>query len=120
MKETKIESPVGCEVDKIETQDGHIVITFKEKEPQLPRTWEEFCKMYSIKGRECHIDNSSGILNFREIGLNRDPTFCRNVLPDRAIAEAVADVEQVRKPSACKSAWLAGLDAFDADSAFED
>ena len=45
---------------------------------------------------------------------------CCGSTPDhiRAIAEAVADVEQVRKPAECKPAWLAGLDAFDTDSAF--
>lgn len=42
MKELKFEIPADCEVDKIETQDGHIVITLKEKEPKLPRSWEVF------------------------------------------------------------------------------
>lgn len=35
MKETKIEIPADCEVCKVETQDGHIVVTFREKERNL-------------------------------------------------------------------------------------
>lgn len=44
----KLEIPADCEVDKIETQDGHIVVTFREKERQLPKSWEEFCKMFPV------------------------------------------------------------------------
>ena len=48
MKETKLEIPADCEVDKIETQDGHIVVTFKEKERKLPKSFDEFCKMFPV------------------------------------------------------------------------
>lgn len=41
MKETKIEIPAGCEVEKTEIIDGALVVTFKPKEPQLPKSWEE-------------------------------------------------------------------------------
>ena len=61
MKETKIEIPAGCEVEKIETQDGHVVVTFKEKERKLPKSWEEFCRMNreTKPGESCIMTDSS-------------------------------------------------------------
>ena len=63
---------------------------------------------------------AQSIRRFVDGGLVNIVGGCCGSTPDhiRAIAEAVADVEQVRKPAECKPAWLAGLDAFDADAAF--
>jgi len=44
----KFEIPAGFDVEKVETTDGHVVITLKEKERKLPKSWEEFCKMYPV------------------------------------------------------------------------
>ena len=48
MKETKLEIHADCEVDKIETKEGHIVVTFRKKERKLPKSWEEFCEMFAV------------------------------------------------------------------------
>jgi len=48
-KERKITAPEGCEIEKVELVDGVAVVTFKEKERQLPKSWEEFCKMFPMK-----------------------------------------------------------------------
>jgi len=85
----KFEIPAGYEVDKIETQDGHIVVTFKEKERELPKSWEEFCEMNPIKDGECYIGISSNIVEIDEPLDKRQPEEDCNILPDYATAEAV-------------------------------
>lgn len=58
MKQTiEIEVPDG---KKAVWKDNKVV--FEDIEPQLPKTWEEFCKNYPIKKGECFIDASSNIL----------------------------------------------------------
>lgn len=58
MKHTiEIEVPDG---KKAVWKDNKVV--FEDIEPQLPKTWEEFCKNYPIKKGECFIDASSNIL----------------------------------------------------------
>ena len=58
MKQTiEIEIPEG---KKAVWKDNKVV--FEDIEPQLPKTWEEFCKNYPIKKGECFIDASSNIL----------------------------------------------------------
>ncbi len=47
-KERKITAPEGCEIEKVELVDGVAVITFKKKERKLPKSWEEFRKMYPV------------------------------------------------------------------------
>ncbi len=88
MKETKIEIPAGCEVEKIETQDGHVVVTFREKERKLPKTWEEFCEMFpNFVGeyfRDKKIDQVAAIMNGE-----RRTSSNAELLPDRDTAEAV-------------------------------
>ena len=89
MRETKLEIPAGCVVEKIETQDGHIVVTFREKERQLPKSWGDFCEMFPVNpDKEVYIGSSS---EFREVVRvnERLESVDRNVLPDRATAEAV-------------------------------
>lgn len=94
MKETKIEIPAGCEVEKVETQDGHVVVTFKELKPKLPKTWEEFCEMFPIEKKEFIISNSSLVLKANDNppydNSEKPRCFCnKNILPDHATAEAV-------------------------------
>lgn len=48
-KERKITAPEGCKIEKVEIVDGAAVITFKEKERKLPKSWEEFIAMFPMK-----------------------------------------------------------------------
>lgn len=83
----KLEIPADCEVDKIETQDGHIVVTLREKERKLPKSWDEFCNNFPVKEGESYINNISKINGLKE--LERRNILDKNILPDRATAEAV-------------------------------
>ena len=88
-KERKITAPDGCEIEKVELVDGVAVVTFREKERKLPKSWEEFCRMNrETKDGESYIMTDSSIRTpgFSSQRLvNRD----KNLLPDRATAEAV-------------------------------
>lgn len=92
-KERKITAPEGCEIEKVELVDGVAVVTFREKEQKIPKSWEEFCEMFPIKAGECYFDTASVIVEYKLTGERRtaprraetDP----NVLPDCATAEAV-------------------------------
>lgn len=48
MNTQKIEIPKGHEIESIETIDGAIVVTYREKRNGLPKTWEEFTNLYPI------------------------------------------------------------------------
>ena len=87
-KERKITAPEGCEIEKVEIVDGVAVVTFKEKERKLPKSWEESCKMYPVRVGECVINILSGIDDYG-VPERRDALEDRNILPDRATAEAV-------------------------------
>lgn len=89
MKETKIEIPAGCEVEKVETQDGHVVVTFKEKERKLPKSWEEFCDMFPVKHGEYHIMEDASLYPFR-LGESFERNKSKDIttLQDLATAEA--------------------------------
>lgn len=90
-KEIKIAAPEGCEIEKVELVDGVAVVTFKEKERELPKSWEEFCKMFPVTEKEYYVTSASEVVN----SLKRERTNTRsyivdaNNLPDRATAEAV-------------------------------
>lgn len=87
-KERKITAPEGCEIEKVEIVDGAAVVTFKEKERKLPKSWEEFCEMFpKIKAVEYYVGANSGIIE-GSIGRHRKE-YDKNLLPDRATAEAV-------------------------------
>ena len=94
MKETKIEIPAGCEVEKTEIIDGALVVTFKPKEPQLPKSWEEFCEMFPIKNEECYIYEDGKIYD-RFAGDDRELVADKSTLPDRPTAEAVLTLCQL-------------------------
>lgn len=89
-KEIKITEPEGCEIEKVEIVDVAAVITFKNKERKLPKSWEEFCKMFPVKiGKEFYFNTGSEILSEFKPGGVRDEHKDKNILPDRATAEAV-------------------------------
>ena len=87
-KERKITAPDGCEIEKVELIDGVAVVTFKQKERKLPKSWEEFCEMYQIKAGECYVGNISEIKKYIA-PVWRDTEEDKNILPDHATAEAV-------------------------------
>lgn len=88
-KERKIAAPDGCEIEKVELVDGVAVVTFREKERKLPKSWEEFCEMFPVKEGDCYVDNVCSITPRRIVGNIRYIEKDRNLLPDRATAEAV-------------------------------
>lgn len=94
-KEKKITAPEGCKIEKVELIDGVAVVTFREKERKLPKTWEEFCDMVPIYAGECYIQANSDIEERDENVSNRWLEGDRNLLPDRATAEAVLSLCQL-------------------------
>lgn len=88
-KERKIEAPEGCEIEKVELVDGVAVVTFREKERKLPKTWEEFCEMFPVNPRELYIDDFSRTQDRTDVGDDRHIDEDKNLPPDRATAEAV-------------------------------
>lgn len=88
-KERIINAPEGCEIEKVEIVDGAAVVTSKEKERKLPKSWEEFCEMSPIKKGECYIGGLADIVEYESDGIPRGGEVSKNFLPDHATAEAV-------------------------------
>ena len=88
-KEKKITAPEGCEIEKVEIVDGVAVVTFREKERKLPKSWEKFCEMFPVKPKEFYITDFSEVAERTEVGDYRGIEEDKNMLPDRATAEAV-------------------------------
>ena len=95
MKQTiEIEVPEG---KKAVWEDNTIV--FEDIKPQLPKTWEEFCKQNPIKEEERYIDSSSHISSAMVFPTNRNSISDRNVLPSKEAAEqhlALMQLHQLR------------------------
>lgn len=105
-KERKITAPEGCEIEKVEIVDGVAVVTFKEKERKLPKSWEAFCDMFPIKEGESYINEISVIIE-RDDNLDRLPDCDKLCLPDRATAEAVLALCQlVQLRNAYNGDWV--------------
>ena len=88
-------------------KDGKVV--FEDIEPQLPNTWEEFCKNYPIKSGEFLIDSLSQILapGFRDREINVD----QNVLPNYKAAEAHLAYMQLHQLRDCyRQGWEPEVD----------
>ena len=99
----EIEVPDG---KKAVWKDDNIV--FEDIEPQLPNTWDEFCKNYPIKSGEFYIDPSSQILvpgwRYRHEYGNR------NVLPNHEAAEAHLALMQLHQLRDCyRQGWEPNL-----------
>lgn len=111
-KERKITAPDGCEIEKVELVDGVAVITFKEKERKLPKSWEDFCIMFPIKRKEFIISKSSLLLKANDNppydNSEKPRRFCdKDILPDRATAEAVLALCQLIQLQNCYNGdWL--------------
>lgn len=91
-KETKITAPDGCEIEKVELVDGVAVVTFREKERKLPKSWEEFCEMFPDFIGEYFIapEIEEKIGQVAEVMDGQKRTSSNaELLPDRSTAEAV-------------------------------
>ena len=100
----EIEVPDG---KKAVWKDGKVV--FEDIEPQLPNTWEEFCKNYPIKSGEFLIDSLSQILapGFRDREINVD----QNVLPNYKAADAHLAYMQLHQLRDCyRQGWEPAVD----------
>lgn len=109
-KERRISAPEGCEIEKVELVDGVAVVTFKEKERKLPKSWEEFCNMYPVYTGEYYIipDNSEKIGQIMKMPEGKKRTSQNaEVLPDRATAEAVLALCQlIQLRNAYNGDWM--------------
>ena len=86
--EKRITAPEGYIIKAIDIVNGEAVITFKEKERQLPKSWEEFCEISPGTSGEFYITSNSSIMKDVDTE-KRDITTDGNLLPDHATAEAV-------------------------------
>ena len=106
-KERIINAPEGCEIEKVEIVDGAAVVTFKEKERKLPKSWDEFCRTNpeTKVGESCIMTDSSirtpGFTSQRFVDKDK------NLLPDLATAEAVLALCQlVQLRNAYNGDWV--------------
>ena len=100
----EIEVPDG---KKAVWKDGRVV--FEDIKPQLPNTWEEFCKNYPIKSGEFLIDSLSQILapGFRDREIYTD----QNVLPNYKAADAHLAYMQLHQLRNCyRQGWEPEVD----------
>ena len=90
--EFEIDVPDG---KKAVWKDGKLVL--EDIEPQLPKTWEEFCKQNAATGDEYFIDGSCHIT--RCVYGERNTIIDRNMLPSKQAAEqhiALMQLHQLR------------------------
>ena len=88
---------------EIEVPDGKIAVwkdnkvVFEDIKPQLPKTWEEFCRQNKIEKNECYLDACSCIV--KALIRERCEDSDRNVLPNKQAAEqhlALMQLHQLR------------------------
>lgn len=99
---------------EIEVPDGKKAIwkgnkiVFEDIKPQLPKTWEEFCKQNEIKEGECLIDDYSCIGEIS--AYKRYETIDKNVLPNKQAAEAHLALMQLHQLRDCyRQGWIPNL-----------
>ena len=101
MKQTiEIEVPDG---KKAVWKDGKVV--FEDIKPQLPKTWEEFCKQHKVKKGECYVDVFSSIIETGDC--ERNSCTDKIILPNKEAAEqhlAYMQLHQLR--DAWREGWL--------------
>ena len=84
-------------------KDGKIV--FEDIAPKLPETWEEFCKLYPVKGGEYYIDSDS-IIMLADNG-NRLYKHDQNILPSFEAAKAHLAYMQLHQLRDCyRQGWV--------------
>ena len=101
MKQTiEIEVPDG---KKAVWKDGKVV--FEDIKPQLPKTWEEFCKLNPTTETEYFFDNNCD-LTPAGIGTRREEND-RNILPNKQAVEAHLALIQLHQLRNCyRQGWL--------------
>lgn len=98
-KEIKITAPEGCEIEKVELINGVAVVTFKEKEHKLPKSWEEFCGLFpmkvpynfAIKKQDLYSDDVVFLNSYNERLIEEMEKFTGNYI----ISEAVLALSQL-------------------------
>lgn len=104
MKQTiEIEVPDG---KKAIWKDNKII--FEDIKPQLPKTWEEFCKQNKIKDGECYLNYVSEI---KEVPIReRLSGSDRIVLPNKQAAEAHLALMRLHQLRDCyRQGWIPDL-----------
>ena len=92
---------------EIEVPDGKKAVwknnkvIFEDIEPQLPKTWEEFCYNNDRKPNEAFIDNSSEIRLITE-QYERKPFGDRNILPSEQVAKQHLALMQLHRLRDCR------------------
>lgn len=105
MKQTiEIEVPDG---KKAIWKDNKVV--FEDIEPQLPKTWREFCDNNPIKLSEFYISSTGEISNFKAydfVFVNKRPWGETNFLPSKQDAEAHLALIQLHQLRDCyRQGW---------------
>lgn len=98
-KELKIIPPEGYEVDKEHSTFEYI--QFKPIKPQLPKTWEEFCKTHPKKEGEALITLDSDIDTLEVSNTIRDSKYDKYLLPSREYAQAILALCQLIQLQKC-------------------
>ena len=107
MKQTiEIEVPDG---KKAIWKDDKIV--FEDIIPQLPKTWEEFCKIKKLIDSEAYIDSNSKCIGIDKCftigGWERNHYNDRNILPSKKAAEAHLALMQLHQLRDCyRQGWI--------------
>ena len=101
---------------EIEVPDGkkailkNNTIIFEDIKPQLPKTWDEFCKNYPPKKGECYMGPSCEICSIVYYTDNRNKDSDRNILPSRQAAEAHLALMQLHQLRYCyRQGWKPDL-----------
>ena len=104
MKQTiEIEVPYG---KRAIWKDNKIV--YEDINPQLPKTWEEFCNQVKVYG-EYYIDLNSSIKE-NDDDYYRDPRFDRGILPSKEAAKQHLALMQLHQLRDCyRQGWMPNL-----------
>ena len=107
MKQTiEIEVPEGKQAI---WKDDKVV--FEDIIPQLPKTWEEFCKIKKLIDSEAYIDSNSKCIGIDKCftigGWERNHYNDRNILPSKKAAEAHLALMQLHQLRDCyRQEWV--------------
>ena len=101
MKQTiEIEVPDG---KKAVWKDGKVV--FEDIKPQLPKTWEEFCKQNTVQIGECYFDENCNLIEVNVCG-DRHNIIDTNILPSKQAAETHLALMQLHQLRDCyRQGW---------------
>ena len=111
MKQTiEIEVPEGKQAI---WKDDKVV--FEDIIPQLPKTWEEFCKIKKLIDSEAYIDSNSKCIGIDKCftigGWERNHYNDRNILPSKKAAEQHLALMQLHQLRDCyRQGWIPTVD----------